>query len=295
MKIPIGTLRSSPHKTILLICLFFITIFKIDSGFAQQSTQESKLKTGEIHKHVFELKTGKEIILLTLGAGLNIYNMYLHNQVMPLTPSEIAQLDPNQINSFDRKTIDNYREEGAGDYLLYASILIPFTVPLTIFKGEEHKSDWKVWAIMTSELLLLNGGFNGIIKSSALRTRPFVYNPDVSLELKTEKKARFSFYSGHTSTTASLTFFTARLFAGYLTDTKTKTLIWIGAVTYPALTGYLRLETGRHFRTDVITGYILGAFFGYIIPDLHRITNDRLSFRPSFGEGSYHFYLSYTL
>jgi membrane-associated phospholipid phosphatase len=148
---------------------------------------------------------------------------------------------------------------------------------------------------MTAELLLLNGGFNGIIKSSALRTRPFVYNPDVSLELKTQKKARFSFYSAHTSTTASLTFFTARLFAGYLTDTKTKTLIWIGAVTYPALTGYLRLETGRHFRTDVITGYILGAFFGYIIPDLHRITNDRLSFRPSFGEGSYQFYLSYTL
>ncbi len=281
-------------KTII-ICFISMIMFRIDHGFAQQRTQNSETRNGKIHQHVFELKTGREIFLVTLGAGLNIYNAYLQNQVVPLTPIEIAQLDPNQVNPFDRKTIDNYRQEGAGDYLLYASFLIPLAVPLTIFKGEEHKSDWKVWAIMTSELLLLNGGFNGIMKASVLRIRPFVYNPDVPLELKTQKNARFSFYSAHASTTASLTFFTARLFSSYLTDTKTKTLIWIGAVTYPALTGFLRLETGRHFRTDVITGYLFGAFFGYIIPDLHRITNDRLSFRPSFGEGSFQAYLSYTL
>jgi len=259
------------------------------------NTGKNALIVSEAHEHVFGLKTGREILLLTLGAGLNAYNVYLQNKVTPLTPIEIAQLDPEQVNPLDRKTIDNYREEGAGDYLLYASFLIPFTVPLTIFKGEEHKSDWKVWAVMTSELLLIQGGFNGIMKSSVLRIRPFVYNPNVSIDLKTEKNARFSFYSAHTSTTAAITFFTARLFSGYLTNVRTKTLIWIGAVTYPALTGFLRLETGRHFRTDVITGYIFGAFFGYIIPDLHRISNDRLSFRPSFGEDSFQVYLSYKL
>lgn len=148
---------------------------------------------------------------------------------------------------------------------------------------------------MTSELLLINGGFNGITKSSVLRIRTFVYNPDVSLELKIVKKARFSFYSAHSSTTASLTFFTARIFSSYLTDIKTKRLIWIGAFAYPVLTGFLRLKTVRHFRTDVITGYFFGAFFGYIIPDLHRISNYRLSFRPSYGGDSFQVYLSYTL
>ncbi len=283
------------RRKLILLLFISVSLVQPDHGFAQQRSRSSKTPLNEVHKHVFELKTGREIFLLTLGAGLNVYNAYLQNQVVPLTPDEIARLDPGQVNSFDRKTIDNYRQEGAGDYLLYASFLIPFTVPLTIFKGGEHKSDWKVWAVMTSELLLLNGGFNGIIKSSVLRVRPFVYNPDVSLDLKTVKKARYSFYSAHTSTTASLTFFTARLFSSYLTDTKTKTWIWIGAVTYPALTGILRLETGRHFRTDVITGYFFGAFFGYIIPDLHRISNERLSFRPSFGEDAFQVYFTYTL
>jgi len=285
----------SLRKKLLITCFISIALSPIDFGFAQQRIHKDTLTYNEVHKHIFELKTGREIFLLALGAGFNIYNAYLQNQVAPLTPIEIAQLDPEQVNPFDRKTIDNYREEGAGDVLLYASFLIPFTVPLTIYKGEEHRSDWKVWAVMTSELMLLNGGFNGIIKSSVLRIRPFVYNPDVSIELKTVKKARFSFYSAHTSTTAAITFFTARLFSSYLTDTKTKTLIWIGAVTYPALTGFLRLETGRHFRTDVITGYVFGAFLGYIIPDFHRISGDRLSFRPSFGGDSFQVYLSYEL
>ncbi len=167
---------------LLLITFLLITLFRIDYGFAQRRTASAKQKNSEIHKHIFELKTGREIFLIALGAGLNIYNISLQNQVIPLTPEEISLLDPNQINPFDRKTIDNYRAEGAGDYLLYASFLIPLTVPLTIFKGEEHKSDWKVWAIMTSELMLLNGGFNGILKASVLRIRPYVYNPDVSLE-----------------------------------------------------------------------------------------------------------------
>ena len=283
------------RRKLLLIYLLTVSLSQVDNSFAQQRNQGNKLTINEAHKHVFELKTGREIFLFTLGTGLNIYNAYLQNQVNPLTPDEIDQLDPEHVNPFDRKTIDFYNEEGRGNFLLYASFLIPLAIPLKIFKGDEHKSDWKIWAVMTSELLFLNGGLNGVIKSSVLRIRPFVYNPDVSIELKTKKNARFSFYSAHTSTTASFTFFTARLFSSYLTDTKTKTYIWIGALTYPALTGYLRLKTGRHFRTDVFTGYLFGAFFGYIIPELHRISNDRLSFRPSLGGDTFQVYLSYSL
>ncbi len=173
-------------RTKILVIFFISTaLFQSDYGFAQQNTEKKELVSNKAHKHVFELKTKREIFFLTLGTGLNIYNAYLQNRVIPLTPMEISQLDPEQVNPFDRKTIDNFREDRAGDLLLYASFLIPLVVPLTIFKGDEHKSDWKVWAIMTSELLLINSGFNGIMKSSVLRTRPFVYNPEVSLELKT--------------------------------------------------------------------------------------------------------------
>lgn len=123
-------------KKLLIICCISITLSRIDYSFAQQRVHRNKLTDNEVHKHVFELKTGREIFLFTLGAGLNIYNAYLQNQITPLTSDEIAQLDPEQVNPFDRKTIDNYRAEGTGNYMLYASILIPLAVPLTIFKGD---------------------------------------------------------------------------------------------------------------------------------------------------------------
>ena len=123
-------------KKFLIICCIFITLSRIDYSFAQHRVHRNKLTDNEVYKHVFELKTGREIFLLTLGAGLNIYNAYLQNQINPLTSGEIAQLDPEQVNPFDRKTIDNYRAEGTGNYMLYASILIPLAVPLTIFKGD---------------------------------------------------------------------------------------------------------------------------------------------------------------
>ena len=283
-----------PNYRIILILVCFS--FMAPQGQCwSQAKKKRVFKLEESKKHLFELKTAREIVLLSVGAGLNLYNAHLQSNVDPLTPDQIMALDPEQVNPFDRKTIDRYREIGTGDLMLYASFVIPFAVPLTLYKGEEHKSDWKVWAVMMSEVLLINSGLNGVLKSSVLRTRPFVYNPDVDMELKTDKKARYSFYSAHTATTAALTFFTARLFSSHLTDTKSKSLIWTGAALYPAIVGLARQNTGRHFRTDILTGYIFGAFIGYIMPDLHRIGNDRFAFRPSFGEDTFQFFLSYSL
>jgi len=38
----------------------------------------------------------------------------------------------------------------------------------------------------------------------------------------------------------------------------------------PAVTGYLRYEAGRHFPTDILGGYALGALTGVLIPIMHR-------------------------
>ena len=43
---------------------------------------------------------------------------------------------------------------------------------------------------------------------------------------------------------------------------------------YPALTGYLRVDSSNHFPTDVIVGYIIGAGIGFLIPELHKVQKE---------------------
>jgi len=80
-----------------------------------------------------------------------------------------------------------------------------------------------------------------------------------------------------------------------LTNKYAKILIWTGAALYPALTGYLRRNTGNHFRTDVITGYLIGAAIGYFIPEIH-LNNEALdvSFYKSFYNESVNLRLTYS-
>lgn len=130
---------------------------------------------------------------------------------------------------------------------------------------------------MAIEVALINNGLTEIIKGSAKRFRPFSYNPIVSTETKLKKATKKSFVSGHTSQSAAFAFLTARIATDLFPNSKHKTLIWTTAATIPAVIGYLRMRAGKHFPTDVIGGYIIGASIGYLIPSLHLVKNENLS------------------
>jgi hypothetical protein len=200
----------------------------------------------------YELDRNREILLLGSGGILGITGLALINNIQPLTLEEIYQLDPADVNKFDRHAIGPYRTYKAGDFLLYGSLLLP----LTFLSNKEMKRDIKILGIIGLES---------------------------GMDKKTSKEAKLSFYSGHTSTTAAMCFYTAKVFSDYLPDGPTKTLIWTGAIIYPALAGYLRVASANHFPTDVIVGYTVGALIGYYIPQLHkRDEEDGLSVFPSF-------------
>ena len=213
----------------------------------------------------YDLQLDREIYLFGSGVLLNISGLIVTNNILPLTVQEINELDPNNINSFDRDAIKPYRQELNGDLLLYGSFLLP----LTFLANDNTRRDWQMLGVMWLEVMAIQSGINLLVKSLAKRTRPYVYDPNTPLEKNQTIGARLSFYSGHTSTTAATTFYVARVFSDYLSNKTVKTIIWIGAAIYPALTGYLRRDTGNHFRTDVITGYLIGAAIGYFIPEIH--------------------------
>lgn len=215
----------------------------------------------------FGLETRQEWILLGTGAALGLTALGLGTNVAPLTAEQVAALDINDINEFDRAAVAPYRETQAGDALLVAS----YAIPLSFLAASETRRDWKTLAVMWTEAVLLQVGTTGIVKSAVQRTRPYVYDAATPLDEKTTTAARLSFYSGHTSQTATNCFFAARVFASYATSKILKVLAWSGAAIYPAVTGYLRQDSGHHFRTDVITGYCVGALAGACVPELHRV------------------------
>ena len=74
----------------------------------------------------------------------------------------------------------------------------------------------------------------------------------------------------------ALTFLTARIITDLHPDTKNKGVIWGAAITAPAILGYMRVRAGRHFPTDVIAGYAVGATIGYLIPEFHLVKNENV-------------------
>jgi membrane-associated phospholipid phosphatase len=214
----------------------------------------------------YQLEKSREWFLVGGGAVLGVSAIIVLDSVDPLTEEQIASLNPDDVNSFDRNSIAPYRDTASGDGLLIASYMLPATFlvyPVT-------RKDWQTLGVMWAEVTLLNLGLNGVVKGLTTRTRPYAYDAETPMEKKTEVDARFSFYSGHTSSAAANCFFVAKVFNDYLDDKRARAAIWAGAAIYPALTGYLRRDSGHHFRTDVIAGYCLGAIIGYCVPKLHE-------------------------
>lgn len=217
----------------------------------------------------FKLDFKKEAILFGSGAAVGATALFIISNIDPLTTEQINSLNPDDVNSFDRPYIGPLHPDNAGDILLVGS----YFLPLTFLAVDDTRKDFWDITVMYGEVFLINAGINGIVKGAVARTRPYTYDDSTPIEDKTDRGAKFSFYSGHTSFTASACFFTAKVFSEYLTDNTAKILIWSTAAIYPAITGILRINDHWHFPTDVIVGYIAGAAIGYLIPELHKNNN----------------------
>lgn len=224
----------------------------------------------------YQLKPGREWTLLGAGAALGLSGMAVIHNIDPYTETELAALNSQDVNSFDRAGMHPYREDVAGDVMRSVSLALP----LTLLIDERTREDWKTLGVMWGEVLLLQSGLTAITKGLVQRARPYAYDPEAPPEKRKSRDARVSFFSGHTSATAATCFFLASVYSDYPFSKTTKTIAWSAAAVYPAVVGFLRVDSGHHFRTDVITGYVVGAVIGVLIPKLHK-TKDTDGVAPS--------------
>ncbi|MCX6834654.1 MAG: phosphatase PAP2 family protein [candidate division Zixibacteria bacterium] len=246
--------------------------------------------TGAHAQSPYVLDPGREWLLIGSGSALGISGQIVSNNVDPLTTVQISALNPSDVNGFDRGAIKPYRKALASDAITGVAIFLP----LTFLANEQIRQDWKTVGVMWGETMLLQSGLNELVKGLFHRTRPYVYDEYTPINKKTTSDARASFYSGHTSTAAAMSFFTARVFSDYIEDRQARIVLWGAAVSLPVVVGVLRVEAGRHFPSDVIVGYVTGAAIGYLIPELHRAkTPKRISLEPMHIDGTPAMQLAY--
>lgn len=267
-----------------------LSIVFINNTFAQSNEEPCGVCIGGNHDEPrpYELSFKHEIPFiitsaLTVSAG---FIAQAANNEKFLNIAEINRLNPDGLSSFDKPAIYNSSTKAASysDFFRTSMTLLP------IYFVSNHHTKEDVWPLvaMSFEVLSTTFGLTNMAKNIARRPRPFAYNPEVPLENKLKIDAKRSFFSGHTSHTAAFTFFMAKVVTDYHPNMKKgfKAVMWSGAVLIPATTAYLRVKAGRHFPTDVIAGYAVGALVGFIVPHLHKKKKEEsvLSWQPLFSD-----------
>jgi membrane-associated phospholipid phosphatase len=214
----------------------------------------------------YDLNHSEEWIWVGAGLSLCVGGLIGAHSLPSLTPAEIAAVDRNAINSFDRGTMNPYREDHAGDAMAVSSFLIP----LAFLGNDDMREDAETLGAMWAEATLWSEGLAQVTKALAQRNRPYVYDPDAPMEKKTQTEARLSFFSAHATGTAMNCFFMAKVFSDYSDNKNAEVALWTGAVLYPALVGFFRVDSGHHFTTDAIVGLVVGGTIGYLVPALHH-------------------------
>ncbi|MFT4524834.1 MAG: membrane-associated phospholipid phosphatase [Bacteroidia bacterium] len=241
----------------------------------------------------YEFNWKKDAYVSAIGLGLIGGGGYMYLNKTGLSLSELNALSIYDINAFDRSAVDRWSPTAAkiSDGLMYGALALPFT----IFAFKSAQENWLGLSLMYVEVALYTVGVTELTKGLSKRVRPYAYNPEAPLDTRLGKSGRFSFFSGHTSIAASMSFLTAKVFHDLSDNNTAKALVWTAAALIPAATGYLRYHSGKHFPTDIIAGYVVGGAIGYLVPFLHKkkLTNENLSLMPVAGPDNLGLYVSY--
>ena len=216
----------------------------------------------------YQFKSSTESILLGTGLLTSGISYYLDKKIEPITLEQINRLNINQIPSFDRYATQYYSVKA--HQISNISGLASIAFPIVVLWGKRKDKDRDKLMLIALEGAFLNFGLVNLSKTLSKRVRPYVYNENVPLDVKMVQKSRYSFFSGHTSLSAYFTFVGAQMYSDLYPNSNKKTLVWAVAAALPLITAYSRVRAGKHFATDVLVGYAVGAVSGILIPRVHR-------------------------
>ena len=238
----------------LILCVFFASHFQADAQ----------------NQIPYRLNTAREVSLSLGGSLLVATSFLLKKNKETISPELIGKLDAGSINGFDRWATNNWSPKAAkmSDVLGYTTMALP-----AVFLFDKKVDRNFPVATAYFETFVITAGITMLTKELAKRKRPFVYNPQTPAIKKLQKDATASFFSGHTSLSAAASFFCAKVYTDHHPNSKFKPYAWSLAAAVPAVVALLRVRAGKHYSTDVMVGYAVGASIGFLIPHFHRNRN----------------------
>jgi len=219
----------------------------------------------------YSFNTGRELGIILPGLVFHGVGL-LHEVPVDSLWRRVSTMDRADLPAFDRPAAYNWNliAHRTSNVLLGAGIVGSLTMSLV----DRPTPDMGPPLALMGETVLLTTGLTNMVKVLVHRPRPYAYNPDVPIEVRKAREAYISFWSGHTATAAAMAFASAEMVQHSDAGSTAKTITWTSAITLPALIGHYRVRAGRHFPTDVIVGYLVGAGIGMAVPYIHRIGNE---------------------
>jgi hypothetical protein len=206
---------------------------------------------------------------IILGEGaLSATGLYLVQQKHGLTEPQLAALSKNDVPKIDRFSAGWYSEsyQTAGDLLCYPTLVI---APGLLALNKNVRSRYGQVAALYVETMLATDAIFTMTVGNTYRYRPYLYGTEGGGG-RVGKIATNSFFAGHTGHTATATFFAAKVMHDFNPGYKGEPIVWGVAALLPAAVAYTRIEAGKHFLTDNLVGYALGATMGIMVPQLHK-------------------------
>ncbi len=260
------------------IFLFIVCSLISFHGFSQKK-KESPYETNFV----------KDGIWITSAVGLNVLGVKLIQEKDDLSLNDLNNLSKDDVWGVDRWAAGYYSEKANEDSYIpfYASFVMPFALLI----NENERGNAGQISVLFVETMATTGALFSITAGLVEKSRPLVYNESLDTEKRIDSDEQRSFFAGHTAATAAATFFAAKVYSDFNPDSSLKPLIWGVAAAIPASVGYLRIKSGKHFLSDNLIGYAVGAASGILIPELHKKGNKNLQIYPttSFNQGEYNF------
>jgi membrane-associated phospholipid phosphatase len=246
----------------------------------------------------YYLSLKKEILYAGSGLLGTATGLYLKQNVPAIGLDALGRpslLDIDELDLFEDEEEEadfDFAPKVAGqlsDLTLFTSV----GLPTLLLSHRKTRRDFGRIGVLYLETMLINQALTDIAKYTVRRPRPFVWKDDFVPDTPLSSNDRASFFSGHTSGAAAASFFFARVFTDYFPDSRLKPYVWGAAATLPAVTGYLRVKAEKHYPTDVMVGYVLGAAIGYLVPTLHRPRTRERRLKISPGVGGLNLFLDF--